>query len=370
MDYFPRLKKISLYPYDPVKTKRDLERLLRLPYRPKDNPFIPLPEWSPTMPKEKVTIQLGTELEKPDESSSRFFEARIVSGPDNLNLPRDRDVIVEIYDPYSYNGLPIWPQHGFTHTIASYRKLEHLQGTRIPKYYGSYVMVTPSGRQKNRQIPVILRELIDGTNMFDLEAEDYSTETRQVIMEEVIAAERELDKGGVSLARSLSSYAFILVEEDTKFRIVVWLFPYTTLDPTAGDIFIRPGGLPVVLLKWKTALLEEYSFDWFVDWPWVPWLYEKYRHELEEIYVTDRLVEEANGFDKQIKWIGGLDKQIVWVGETEQCSFPGATDEKSSGDSVTLTRGSDEKSSGGSASLNEGSDGTSVLGDDSAISAY
>ncbi|CAN6654298.1 hypothetical protein TRVA0_027S00694 [Trichomonascus vanleenenianus] len=221
-----------------------------------------------------------------------------------------------MYNPYSLGWFLEW-SHLFTHTIASYRKLEHLQGTRIPKYYVSFAMVVPSGMLKGRQIPVILRELIDGTNVGELNEEVYSTETQQLIMEEVIAAERELDKAGVSLAFSLSPDVFILVEEEAKFRVVVCYFAYTALDPTAEDIFSRPRGLPVVLLKWKKALLEKYKFDWLVDWPWVPWLYEKYRNELEDIYVTDRLVEEASGFDKQIKWIGRLDKQIEWVGETD-----------------------------------------------------
>ncbi|CAN6634788.1 hypothetical protein TRVA0_014S02894 [Trichomonascus vanleenenianus] len=296
------LKDIQLYPYNPISQPDKVERLLHIPNRTDQNPFVPLPQRPPFVTEDKVTIQLRFEVRPPFETSPRFFEATVKNAPSKLGLPLDRQVIVEIYDPYSWDICATErSQNSFLHTIACYRKLQHLQGKFIPRYYGSFIMMATSGldlEQESREIPVVLRESIDGYFMDYVSPKQLTLEQRQEIMEKVINAERELDKAGVSLVVSLQPLAFLLVREGESFRVVVWVFAFTSLDPTASSIFACPGLLPSALLKWKGEFLKRYDFDRFVDWPWALWLYDKYGHELNSIK------------EYHIKRVWGLDEEI------------------------------------------------------------
>ncbi|CAN6667351.1 hypothetical protein TRVA0_039S00716 [Trichomonascus vanleenenianus] len=310
------LKDLELYPYDPITKPDDVKRLLNLPSRTDHNPFVPLPQRPPFVPEDKVTVQLRFEVRPPAENSPRFFEATIKEAPSRLGLPLDRQVIVELYDPDSYNLRPKErSQNGFIHTIACYRKLQHLQGTLIPRYYGSFIMLATYDvgvEQKTREIPVVLRESIEGYYMDDILPEQLTSEQRQEIMEKAINAERKIDKNGVSLVLSLQPLAFLLVREEQSFKVVVWLFAFTSLHPTTGSILGCPGLLPSALLKWKKKYLEDYGFDRFVDWPWAVWLYKKYGHELDSI--TEDRIKLVAGLDEEIERIRKEAKQTKEVG--------------------------------------------------------
>ncbi|CAN6667338.1 hypothetical protein TRVA0_039S00694 [Trichomonascus vanleenenianus] len=298
---FHVLKDIELYPYNPITQPGDVKRWLFLPNRTDQNPFVPLPQRPPFVPEDKVTIQLCFEVRPSAETSPRFFEATLKDAPSRLGLPLSRQVIVEAYDPLSWDICRTErSQNSFLHTIACYRKLQHLQGKLIPQYYGSFIMMATYDlglEQKTREIPVVLRESIEGYYLDDVLPEQLTSEQRQDIMEKVINAERKIDKNGVTLV-SMQPDQFLLVRQGQGFKIVEWLFAFTSLDPTAISIWACPGLLPSALLRWKKEFLEGYGFDRFVDWPWAPWLYEKYGHELKSIK------------ERQIKLIWGLDEYI------------------------------------------------------------
>ncbi|CAN6674182.1 hypothetical protein TRVA0_050S00826 [Trichomonascus vanleenenianus] len=304
---FPNIRvfqDVNLYPYNPITQPNDVEKLLRLHYGRTNNPFLLLPERPPFAPEDKVTMELRFEVRPPAAATPRFFEAIIKSAPDRLNLPLDHKVMVDVFDRYSYNIYPdARAQNAFLHTIASYRKLEHLQGKVIPRYYGSFVMVLPyyeCTEIKTREILVVLREYVDGTFMDNLLLNDYPREDRQAIMEKVIEAEQVLDNSGVSLGNNLGPESFIVVKKGQRFHVIVGVLAFTALDPTSDDIIGVPGSMPFVLLKWKELFFQDfYNFGKFVDWPWVPWLYKKYGHELDHIT------------KEQIELVGGLDEKGV-----------------------------------------------------------
>ncbi|CAN6667391.1 hypothetical protein TRVA0_039S00782 [Trichomonascus vanleenenianus] len=300
---FHVLKDLELYPYNPIAQPDDVKRLLNLPYRADDNPFVPLPQRPPFVPKDKVTIQLRFEVRPRAENSPRFFVATIKEAPSRLGLPLDRQVIVEVYDPHSWVICQKErSQNCFLRTIACYKKLQHLQGRLIPQYHGSFIMIATYDygmKQKSREIPVVLRESIDGYYMDHVLPEQLTKEQRQEIMEKVINAEREIDKAGVVV--SAHPDAFLLVTQEQSFKVVVWLFAFSSLDSKATNIWACPGLLPSALLRWKGGFLEGYGFDRFVDWPWGSWLYEKYGHELNSITANDR--RRVLGLDEEIEQI-------------------------------------------------------------------
>ncbi|CAN6636195.1 hypothetical protein TRVA0_015S02168 [Trichomonascus vanleenenianus] len=309
------LEDIELYPYDPITEPDDVTKLLQLPYSYEENPFVRLPLRQPFVPEERATIELRFEVRPPTDEYPRCFEALIKSTPEGSNLPSGSKVVVDIFDPYSYEIYPVVrSQNGFLHTIACYKKLEHLQSKIIPRFFGSFIMVPTYDKGmevKTRQVLAVVREYIDGYFLDTVSKKQLSREQRQMIMEKVIAAEGLVDSGGVSLGFSLRPESFILVKERASFKVVVWLFAFTSLDPMSKDIYACPGNRPYALLKWKEQFFEDYGFERIVDWPWVPWLYEKYGHELDDI--TEEQIELVGGLDEEVKKSGIRDPKVATV---------------------------------------------------------
>ncbi|CAN6654660.1 hypothetical protein TRVA0_027S01222 [Trichomonascus vanleenenianus] len=304
---FPVLRDLHLYPYDPVTKPDDIEKLLKLSCRAGNNPLVPLPDRPPIDRHGKVvTIELRQEVLEPFSSSPRVYEALIKRASRGFNLRRNLKVIVEIYDPrsFGYNSRRR-SENTFLHTIACYRKLEQLQGKTIPKYYGTFTMVVNEfhrHEERNYSLSVVLREYIDGIFMDNLEVDLYTQEERQAIMKKVIDAEREVDDCGVSVGPK----SFILVEQEEAFKVIVWLFPFTALDPSSDHLYISPGIRPSAFLKWKEKFLNESGFRKFVDWPWVTWLYDNYKHEIDSIK------------DAQKALVGGLDEEVMRLRQQDE----------------------------------------------------
>lgn len=72
---------------------------------------------------------------------------------------------------------------------AAYTALSKLQGTIIPKYYGSYSLKTPVDTSKTRSVRLIIIESIPSTSMQQLDPAAYSQLERQTIMKAVVDAE-------------------------------------------------------------------------------------------------------------------------------------------------------------------------------------
>lgn len=63
----------------------------------------------------------------------------------------------EYADPFSLRDLSV------SREVDAYRRLEPLQGTRVPRFYGHFIAPLPS--QHNRTVNVILMEYVQGTDL-------------------------------------------------------------------------------------------------------------------------------------------------------------------------------------------------------------
>lgn len=114
-----------------------------------------------------VDIKLMDELHVGDDKTAQPFVARSIKSPQSLGLPTNEDMVAKIYDPlyHDFAGFPfVAVDYEYTHETAVYTHLSDLQGSVIPRYFGSFSLKIKVGR-RFRMVRLILIEHIYGVPM-------------------------------------------------------------------------------------------------------------------------------------------------------------------------------------------------------------
>jgi hypothetical protein len=128
-------------------------------------------------------------------------ELRVCDGRGAQIVVVNSDLVAKIYDPLFYpayknsskrDDVIMKADYDYSRETAAYNELRGpLEGTIIPKYYGSWTydvtVDTPSGSKK-RAVRLILMEFIDGVCIQDLNPNNLTEEERSNIMVKAITA--------------------------------------------------------------------------------------------------------------------------------------------------------------------------------------
>lgn len=238
-----------------------------------------------------VDIELTEELRVGEYKTSQLFVARVVKSSQSINIPTDCDLVAKFYDPL-YDDLSQAPfantGHGYAYETAAYTRLADLQGSVIPRYYGSFTLKFRVGR-RSRIVRLILSERIHGMPMDDLDPRA-PREERQKILKQIVDAECTFYNRNVIHEDLYPRNILIKYEGDQKTPKVVivdfgWLIFGRTCNPENTEEEQRhlPGTPISPLLRWNIAVNRQYTFDEWIDWPWQPWLEEQYKDTVASI---------------------------------------------------------------------------------------
>ena len=260
-----------------------------------------------------VEPRKGAEHDGDDETSSQ-------------PLPADVNLVAKFYDPLyfdhqqddgdAFKSL----NSGYSYETEAYSRLSSLQGTAIPKYYGSYTTsfavpaVEENGtEQQRRHVRLILMEFIPGKSMQQANPQDYPQEQRQAIISSILDAEtviyannivlldlyprniilkqQQEAKGTGPATRSRTQSVFQL----QKQAVVLLDFEIVHLDrhdpyfiKRFGRETFMPGVVISPLLRWIGKEKGENFGDW-VDWDWQGWIEERYGKD--RVSITDQMKE-------------------------------------------------------------------------------
>ncbi|KFY34528.1 hypothetical protein V494_06705 [Pseudogymnoascus sp. VKM F-4513 (FW-928)] len=108
-----------------------------------------------------------------DPNNSQVVAIRIINS--TVDLPTDVNILAKIYDPLYFNHfndyLDIFQftDYCYRRESAAYKHLVDLQGSVIPKYYGSYTISLPGNGKISRDVRLILTEVVPGPSMSELD---------------------------------------------------------------------------------------------------------------------------------------------------------------------------------------------------------
>jgi serine/threonine protein kinase len=144
-----------------------------------------------------VDLEIVGAVRVGDNQSAQLVSVRVKRSDTCINsLPSDTNIVAKIYDPLYFDHEQddadpfLCVGRDYSNEAAVYTALAQLQGTVIPKYFGSYTLNWPvNGASDTRSVRLILIEQVPGTSMQQLDPRDFSQPVRQRIMKEVIDAE-------------------------------------------------------------------------------------------------------------------------------------------------------------------------------------
>jgi serine/threonine protein kinase len=230
-----------------------------------------------------------------DNHAAQLVTVRILHAPQNLSmaLPMNEYLVAKFYDPLYFDhnnddGDPcLWVDKAYTHETAAYEMLRPLQGTTVPRYYGSYTLELPvPDKEATRSIRLIIMELVPGIDMRSLNPADFSRETRQNLMKAIVDAESLIYAHNVHhrdthprnimvFPQSLqtTSIQILLIDfGNSEHRVPSWAGWCT---PEVAQHFLP--GVPITpILRWDSSNVRNRPFANWIDWDWDFWLDRHY----------------------------------------------------------------------------------------------
>ncbi|KAK9362912.1 hypothetical protein V1504DRAFT_438149 [Lipomyces starkeyi] len=214
-----------------------------------------------------------------DQRSSQLVTVQVVNvDPPGSSLPLSNiTLMAKIYDPLYFDHEQddadpfLCVDRAYCREVAAYKALSELQGTTIPRYYGSYSFDLPAGDATTRSLRMILIEVVPGS----------------FIMKAIVDAESLLYTHNVlhgdvhqrnililDTSREISARQVVLVDLG-RARIG----RSTRLDDPEYEKKYLPGVPIGPLLRWSKAWfkLRDYEcFEPWIDWDWQSWLEQNY----------------------------------------------------------------------------------------------
>lgn len=245
----------------------------------------------------ELELEILDQLMVKDCCNSQVFTVQILEKSPNLeNLPPPGTrLVAKVFDPLYYDDAeyytsPFLAVDGcYTHETRAYQALAKFQGHQIPIYYGSYSLDLPIEQTSNhRTVRLILLEYIPGIDMQKANPADFSQQTRQQIMKDVIDLESLIYWNDIKL-RDCSPRNILLRAPNSPggpMRIMFIDFGHALFnrrrdDPYLAEINLFTGQYVSPLLRWTENSTFKFG-DW-IDWEWRPWLEAAFAHTLDTI---------------------------------------------------------------------------------------
>lgn len=295
---------IQIRSYEPSPQTRKYKTLIspeQFCSRQERAPLVELSENLPPAPDG----QLGPPIDLHITAAIRTgagFHSQVVRADFSAASPMMKDVIAKFYDPFLAETeddpeLDVFhiADDDVVSEVAAYAKLISLQGTVIPRFFGSYSCTLPTGLRNNtRPIRLILLEYVRGPTISSYSRDvilQMSQTARKNIMYKIVEAESRIYASGVRHGDIHPRNVIIgsvcdleKVENDDKFAnpaVNIRFIDFGKADLVSSDIdeenlfsYYR-GKLISPILRWNSRDWDFEDAGW-IDWDWQKWVEESW----------------------------------------------------------------------------------------------
>lgn len=219
-----------------------------------------------------------------DGHSTQVVEVEVLTeSPPVEGLSQGQNVVAKLYDPMYINDHDFYinpflvADKSYTYETAAYNALSDLQGSAIPRYYGSYSLDIVEESTK-RSVRLILTELIPGLSLQETGSYVLSQKARQHIMKSFVEFESSLYARDVVHENLHPSNIMLVNPKDKQTHIVFIDFAHVRFErlvyvPEGQEVpECWPGTYISPLLRWHEVRGQTYGFEDWIDWDWQPWL--------------------------------------------------------------------------------------------------
>jgi serine/threonine protein kinase len=246
-----------------------------------------------------------------DKHAAQLVTVQILHLPESISTISSLDgyYVAKFYDPLYHDHTDegtdpfFYVDRAYTNEVAAYEMLQPLQGSMIPKFYGSFTLeLSIPDRVETRTVRFILIELVPGVCMRELNPADFSRETRQTIMKAIIDIESLMFTHNVFHRDTHPRNVMILPQDPTgllgirivdfgnsRHRVPYWE-PWCT--SAHAEMFLP--GVPISpILRWDQSNRRHKGFSDWIDWDWNSWLDRVYESTKDSI--TDDMINVWRG---------------------------------------------------------------------------
>ncbi|KFY13505.1 hypothetical protein V492_03225 [Pseudogymnoascus sp. VKM F-4246] len=215
-----------------------------------------------------------------DPNTSQVVAIRVLNS--TVGLPTDRDIIAKIYDPLYFNHIHTFADifrfadYCYRRESAAYSHLVDLQGSVIPRYYGSYTISLPGNGKVSRDVRLILKGIVPGPSMSELDPSSFKQAERKEIMKAVVDSERAMYAHKV-VNRDIHPRNILLPPKQPhhRRRAVIVDFGISIINPDMSDKTYLTG-LANPPKSFHCLDPSNHFWEW-VDWDWDAWINKTYR---------------------------------------------------------------------------------------------
>jgi serine/threonine protein kinase len=200
--------------------------------------------------------------------------------------PIDVPLIAKFYDPlyFDHERDDVDPflciDHAYSHEAAAYKALHKLQGTIIPRFYGSHTCeLQILNENALRSVRLILMENVHGTCMQKLNPMEFTQSERQNILKAIVDAESLIYTYNVRHRDVHPRNILVLHGDLDTMRVIFVDFGKSLIGrapphvPPEEEQKYDPGVPISPLLRWNQAW---WHFEEWIDWEWHGWLEYNY----------------------------------------------------------------------------------------------
>ncbi|KAL3261939.1 hypothetical protein ABHI18_003301 [Aspergillus niger] len=253
-----------------------------------------------------LNIQLTEAIQTGQGKRSQVYAVRCTDSNDPLGLPTNHTIVAKFYDPTYYeieylsDNPFVEAGYEYSHESAIYTRCSEIQGTSIPRFFGSYTLrITRPGEQTTRLVRLILIEYINGMPMSQLIPGTFTRQQRQSILRQIVDAESALYAKDI-LLRDFHQRNIVIepneVKEGGGVRAVIIDQGLSTIgrtwrpwDKEYEDQWF-PGVYISPLLRWRVSYGRHEKFEDWIDWQWQDWLEMEWKDTEAVITEAQRLL--------------------------------------------------------------------------------
>jgi serine/threonine protein kinase len=215
-----------------------------------------------------VELEIAGLLRVKDNCNAQILVVRVCGAtPKGPGLLPGERFIAKVFDPLfvktergEVNPIRLMDKH-YTHEVATYQMLCEFQGTKIPKFYGSFSWSVPVPEQEGRfrKVRLILLEHLPGISMEEANAKRFSIQTQKNMIKKIIDFETDIYARGIELT-DLSPRNVMMTDPTNPTKLHF-------LDFGDALFFDREKENISPLSRWADGdLVTPFGYDWINDW--------------------------------------------------------------------------------------------------------
>lgn len=244
----------------------------------------------------KLDLEVCEIVQVGEQSRAQMFKVVFIGASSEqmyarMNLRNKTPLLARLFDPVYFEDArgalcPFFcSDHMYIYEVDAYRRLQDVQGTEIPKCYGSFSFSISASMPGDscvyeREVRMILLEVAEGQKMAEMDPSMFSSGDRQAIISEIIDIESNIYARDVIMLDLSPENIIIDLQKDKRtFDLKLMIDSsnvFTQRDKFLSTVYKKKpfeNEFVSPIIHWDQ---NPAKFSQWIDWEWDSWLEKEF----------------------------------------------------------------------------------------------